>query len=553
MAAPSPVSAYLHSATMVKAGIFLIAKLSLLLGGTPLWYYTVAAFGSVTLLLGGVLALRQIDLKALLACSTVSQLGLIIPMFGMGTDLAALAGAAHIIHHATFKGALFMLVGIIDHETYTRRIDNLAELGRRMPITSVLIAIAALSMAGVWPLNGFVSKELIFEALLNPPFGPNGWTWSFAALAVLGSIATTAYSLVLAHRIIFGRVVRKNDPREGVRDNEFLQRAHDPALPMLLAPALLVGLVVFLGIYPFPLERPLYQAAAGASLGYVPTTHLHTIPALGLPLLMSVVALGLGVLLYFRLGAIRSILARTRRSLSANAAYDAILQILHGSSERLERAHMTGFLRDYVLFTAGAFVLLIGYSVARALYAGIRLDLAPVTPWEFGIAVAIIVSAIVAVLFNQRLSALIALGSVGALIALLFVMWHAPDLALTQLMVEAISTVLILLSFAYLPQVRREVTPPRYRAINIAISAGFGLMVSLVAAVSLGNVYFESISQYFVENSLTLGGGTNIVNVILVDFRGFDTLGEITVLSIAALGIRSLVRLRDRREKGSSQ
>ena len=550
MAAPTPVSAYLHSATMVKAGIFLVAKLSLLLGGTPLWFYTVAAFGTATLLVGGLLALRQIDLKALLACSTVSQLGLIIPMFGMGTELAALAGAAHIIHHATFKGALFMLVGIIDHETYTRRIDNLAGLFRRMPKTSILIAIAALSMAGLWPLNGFVSKELIFDAHLHPPFGSNFWTGLFAVLATVGSIATTAYSLVLVHHILFGRVLKKaHDLREGVVDNEFLRRAHDPVLPMLLAPAVLVVLVIILGIYPFPLEEPLYRAAAAASLGYMPSTHLHTMPALGLPLLMSVLALALGALLYLRIGAIRYVLARTRRAFSANAAYEGFLQVLHGSSERLDRAHMTGFLRDYVLFTVGAFVLLVGYGVVRALFGGLRLDLAPVTPWEIGVTLALSVGAIATVIFHQRMSALIAAGSVGALVSLLFVLWHAPDLALTQLMVEAISALLILLAFTHLPQVRREFVPARYRRTNIAVAVAFGLLSSLAAAVSLGNPYFETISHYFVENSLPLGGGRNIVNVILVDFRGFDTMGEITVMAIAALGVRAIVRLRRKPEK----
>ncbi len=542
MAAPTPVSAYLHSATMVKAGIFLIAKMSLLLGGTQLWYYGVAGAGALTVAFAAILAIRQIDLKALLAFSTVSQLGLILPMFAIGSDVSALAGAAHIINHATFKGALFLLVGIIDHETHTRNIDRLGGLWRRMPITSALMMIAALSMAGVWPLNGFVSKELIFEALLHPPYGPNVWTWSFAILAVLGSVFTTAYSLILAHRILF------RPPTEHAADNasgqESITRAHDPPLPMLVGPAILCGLVILLGVYPFPLESPLYAAAAGAVLGTATHAHLHNIPVIGTPLFMSVIALGVGLIVYLIRDRLRALLAYTPKSWSANAIYEGLLRGLHAWSERLNRGHMTGFLRDYILFTMMATVLLIGYGVARAWSGGVRFDLAPIQLWEGVVLLMIGVGSLLVILFKRRLAALIALGSVGASMALLFVFLQAPDLALTQLMVEAISTVLILLAFANLPIMKREDVSPAHRGMNLAVAVGSGVVVSALAAVAIGNFTPTSIGSYFVDNSLPLGGGSNIVNVILVDFRGVDTMGEITVLAIAALSVRALVRLR---------
>lgn len=431
-----------------------------------------------------------------------------------------------------------------------------------MPITALLMAIAALSMAGVWPLNGFVSKELIFEALLAPPFGPNVWTWSFVVLAVAGSVFTTAYSLILAHRILFGRVVPARHVTgykvdEGLDEdhfdaNEFVERAHDPPAPMLLGPALLVGLVVVLGIYPFPLESSLYQAVAAASLGSVPHHSLHTLPVIGWPLLMSLVALGAGALLYVNLERVAQFLEATPRRWSANVLYEAALRTLHRVAESVDRTQMTGFLRDYVLFTVGAVVLLMGYSIVRGLLGGLRLDLAPVTLWEVVALGLVAVGAIMAVVLHRRIPALIALGSVGAMVSLLFVFWNAPDLALTQLMVEAISTVLIVVVFSRLPQISRESASGRYRAANIAVAVGFGLMASLVSAIALGNVYFESISHYFVENSIPLGGGANIVNVILVDFRGFDTMGEITVLSIAALSIRALLRARVKSQRGKT-
>lgn len=543
MAAPTPVSAYLHSATMVKAGIFLIAKMSLLLGGTALWYYGVAGAGAITVAFAAVLAIRQVDLKALLAFSTVSQLGLIMPMFAIGSEVSALAGAAHIINHATFKGALFLLVGIIDHETHTRNIDRLGGLFRRMPITSALIIIAALSMAGMWPLNGFVSKELIFEALLHPPVGPNLWTWGFAILAVLGSVFTTAYSLILAHRILFMPPSRVEDDVASPRDDS-LEHAHDPPIAMLIGPILLCGLVVLLGVYPFPFETPLYQAAAGAVLGHASHAHLHNLPIPGAPLYMSLIALGFGALVYLQRDRIRLLLDRTPKSWSANAVYEGILKALQHGSERLNRGHMTGFLRDYILFTLGAAVLLVGFGVLRTLIGGVRFDLAPVAIWESVLLVMIAVGSFLVILFKRRLAAIIALGSVGASISLLFVFMQAPDLALTQLMVEAISTVLILLVFAHLPIMKREDTTRTHRGMNLAVAIASGVLVASLAAVAIGNVTFEGIGRYFVENSLPLGGGANIVNVILVDFRGLDTMGEITVLAIAALSVRALVRLR---------
>lgn len=536
MAAPTPVSAYLHSATMVKAGIFLVGRMAPLLGGTPLWYYTVSAVGAVTVFLGAFLAIRQTDLKALLAYSTVSQLGLIMPMFAAGTEVAALAGAAHILNHATFKGALFMLVGIIDHETHTRDLRRLGGLYKAMPVTAVLTGIAALSMAGVWPLNGFVSKELIFEAMLHPPFGPDVWTQAFAVLAVLGSAMTTIYCLILAHRINFGK------PRYGDAEHP-----HDPPAGMLLGPVLLVGLVVLLGVYPYIAEGPIFNAAASGHMREEVHGHVHNVPVPGMPLAMSLIALGLGLWGYRHLESVRRAFDQVRPRVHANAVYDGILAGLDRLSRWMVRVHMTGLLRDYIAYILLVVFLGIGLAAAASGAAfDLRLDLAPMTFVEAVVIALIIAGAIAVAAFRHRLAAIVALSIVGLMVSFLYVQLRAPDLALTQLMVESISTVLILLAVRYLPPLPKEQDTARRKAADIALAAGAGALVAFLALMTNANRLFPSISQYFVENSKPLGGGSNIVNVILVDFRGVDTMGEITVLGIAALSVYALVTLRQR-------
>lgn len=534
MAAPTPVSAYLHSATMVKAGIFLVAKFSLLLGGTPFWYYTIAAFGAVTVLTGAALAIRQFDLKALLAFSTVSQLGLIMPMFALGTQDGALAGSAHILNHATFKGALFMLVGIIDHQTGTRDLRRLSGLRKTMPITSVLIAIAALSMAGVWPLNGFVSKEHIFLAMLDLPFGTNFWTWTFAALAVAGSMLTTVYCLILAHRITFGEPSKDLDVQP-----------QDPPFAMLFGPVILAIFVVVLGIVPHVFEPSLYLAAAAAAHGGPVQVHLHNVPELGGPLYMSLIALSVGFLGYLGLDSLRKGIERLAPRIHANTVYELFLVAVDRVPNAFLRLHMTGFLRDYIVYIMAAATVLVGTPIlTRGVLADLRLDFAPITFLEIAVCGMIVVTSLMVVFARRRLPAMIAMGTSGTLVAFLYVLLRAPDLALTQLMVEAVSAVLILLAFARLPAFGKEVVRSTHKTVNVLIAVGSGLLVTVLALIGNGGRLFPSISSYFVENSVLLGGGRNIVNVVLVDFRGFDTMGEITVLGIAGLSIFALIRLR---------
>lgn len=537
MAAPTPVSAYLHSATMVKAGIFLTAKMAMILGGTGLWFGLVAGVGMVTMLLGSYLAVQQRDLKGLLAFSTVSQLGFMMAMFGYGTPEAQSAGVFHLLNHALFKGSLFLLVGIIDHQTGTREIDKLSGLRRAMPFTFAMMALSALSMAGVPLLNGFVSKEMILAALLEPPFGHNLFTVALPLLGVAGSVFTTFYSLILAHRLFFGPVTETTPekPREG-------------SWGLLFSPALLTLLVVVLGIAPGLVEHGIVGSAVSALRGEPVAVHLALWHGFNLPLLMSLSAILLGLILYLWQ---EPVLAGLRRVSSVrwnvNALYDGLLQFLEVGSDRVTRRMMTGYLRDYLVLILGFTALITGYALARSGIFGFdwrRLALTEISWTEFAVIVAMVVGAITAVVARQRIAVALGVATSGFMVAVLWVLWHAPDLALTQTIVETVSVVPLFLVFAYLPRLRQQPFRPKVEGINVFVSVLLGAVVTGFLLLSYGHQLFPSIGQFFVDNSLPLGGGRNVVNVILVDFRALDTMGEITVLTLVGLAVAALVRSR---------
>lgn len=544
MAAPTPVSAYLHSATMVKAGIFLTAKMGMLLGGTELWFTAVAGVGMITMFLGSYLAGQQDDLKGLLAFSTVSQLGFMMTMFGFGTPGALSAGIFHLLNHALFKGSLFMLVGIIDHQTGTREIDRLSGLRHKMPVTALLMAIAALSMAGVPLLNGFISKEMILGALLEPPFGASLFSRILPVLAVAGSVFTTFYSLILAHKIFFGRLGEDTPvkPREA-------------SLGLLLPPAILTVFVVLLGIVPNLVEQVIVGAGVASLTGSPAEVHLALWHGFNLPLVMSLSAIILGVVLYLRREQVVAALQRASKTrFNVNALYDGALRLLDEGTTRVTGRMMTGYLRDYLVFILGFTALITGYAMVRS--GLFRLDwaslqLSQITWTELVVTVAMVAGALTAVLTRQRIAVTLGVATSGFMVAVLWVLWEAPDLALTQTIVETVSVVPLFLVFAYLPKLRKQEQKPRVVAVNALASIALGAVVTLYMLMSHANQLFTSIGEFFAANSLPLGGGRNIVNVILVDFRGLDTMGEISVLALVALAISTLVR--SKREKDDTR
>ena len=540
MAAPTPVSAYLHSATMVKAGIFLLARLWPVLAGTDLYTVIVSSVGLVTMTFGAWVALFRHDLKGILAYSTISQLGLIIMLLGFSLEMAAAVAVLHILNHAAFKAALFMSAGIIDHETGTRDIRRLGGLARVMPITAIIATIGAASMAGLPPLGGFISKEMMLgEALSIRLFGLD---WLVPVIATIAATLSVAYSLRLATHLFFGRP----------RDPEPHARAHDPGSGMWASPAVLVVLAVLLGLAPMLLAGPLVSAAASAVIGApAPELHLSLWHGFNTALAMSAIAVAIGVLLLWQHA---GLLLRYEavRHLDAKALFERTLSTLDTRVRKLMVATHTPSLQRMLFATFAVSVLLIveGALAGGGSFTGPRVGL-PASPVAI-IAWLALIAATGAVLQAQRhrFRALIYISVIGLIIALGFVHLSAPDLALTQIAVEVVTILLLLLALNLLPKTPPFLSsrPRRVRDAVLAIVGGLG--VGGGAWAMLTRNPNDPISRYHLANSYSGGGGTNVVNVTLVDFRAFDTLGEIIVLGIAGLAIYALLDTTSRGAAG---
>jgi len=536
MAAPTPVSAYLHSATMVKAGIFLLARFTPIFVGAALYHNIVTFVGLFTLCMAAFFAIFKEDLKGLLAYSTISHLGLIVCLLGIGSPLAVAAAIFHIINHATFKAALFMLAGIIDHETGTRDLRKLSGIWQLLPFTATLTMITAASMAGVPLTNGFLSKEMFFTELLANLSGPV--LIVSAILATLAGIFAVAYSVRLVHGVFFDGPIGLEVPN---------QKAHEPPLGMRVPAILLAVLCILVGLLPALLLENIVNATARAST-QMPDfigSHLALWHGFNLPLLMSVIALFGGIIFYFALakgGRIRDIdLDPLLGKFQGRVLFDLFLKHLLLNSRKFKRQTENGSLQSYLMWIvlfSGA--LLTIPFINQGLTTGTReLVHAP--------AIAIVLwlllfSACWMMLWfhHERIKAVLISGAVGLVVTLVFVTLSAPDLALTQITVDVVTTVLLLMSLSLLPQLTpyESSVSRRWRDALIAIGSGFG--IGWISWLMLTRDH-NSISWFFMQQSLPLGGGSNVVNVILVDFRGFDTFGEITVLGIAAIGALCLM------------
>ncbi|MEY4984736.1 MAG: hypothetical protein RIR62_3002, partial [Pseudomonadota bacterium] len=529
MAAPTPVSAYLHSATMVKAGIFLMARLWPVLAGTPEWFWIVTTAGLITMLLGAKVALFKHDLKAILAYSTVSHLGLITMLLGFGTTKAAVIAVFHIINHATFKAALFMAAGIVDHETHTRDIRRLGGLRHLMPVTFAITAVAALSMAGIPPLNGFLSKEMMLEETVHAGFGP---VWLLPLLATAGALLSVAYSLRLVAHGFLGPV----------RD-DYPHHPHDPPFGMWAAPALLAVLVVVIGLIPMTSAAWLVQTAANAVTGATPEVYIKHWHGLGSPALwMSVVAVLAGVALLSAHARFQPVWDAIPRP-EAKPIFDAVTGALARLCRALTDRSHSGSLSAMVALGVVAILAAALWAFAGGSHAGGTRALTPagLVPLA-GFAALVAATLTTLVLHRNRLLSLVMVGIVGLVVSVGFAYLSAPDLALTQITVEVVTIVLMLLALNYLPkETPRESAPVRrWRDGAIAGAAGLGV-AALAYALLTRSAAFPPISEFHLAQSKPGAGGTNAVNTIIVDFRGFDTFGEIVVLGIAALVIYALV------------
>lgn len=542
MAAPTPISAYLHSATMVKAGVFLLARLWPALSGTEAWFYLVGGCGLATLLLGACAAMFQNDLKGLLAYSTISHLGLITLLLGLNSPLAAVAAVFHVMNHATFKASLFMSVGIIDHETGTRDMRRLDGLYRAMPITGTLAIVACAAMAGVPLLNGFLSKEMFFAETVFLQSRP--WVETMLpAAATLAGVFAVVYSLRFGHDVFFGTPAT-NLPR----------KPHEPVHWMRVPVELLVLACVVVGTLPAWSVGPMLATAARPVVGgQLPEYSLAVWHGFNAPLIMSLVALAAGVVAYLlfadwfkRRGSLMPYMDRVRGKRLFEASLAALTLMARAGLRWFGTRHLQQQV-FWMMVVAGACAL--GSALVVPLTWGDRPRI-PVTAefivlWLIGGLAA--VGAARQAKFH-RLAALVLLGLVGLSLCITFAWFSAPDLALTQLAVEVVTVVLFLLGLRWMPP-RVEADDPltaarsrwrRSRDLVLAVAIGVGL-----AALSYALMTREaplSISPFYLDQALPAGGGTNVVNVMLVDFRAFDTLGEITVLAVVGLTVFALLR-----------
>ncbi|MFB9860336.1 Na+/H+ antiporter subunit A [Salinicoccus siamensis] len=552
MEAPTPVSAYLHSATMVKAGIYLVARLTPLFAFSELWVWIILLGGLITLAWASFNAVRKDDLKAVLAFSTVSQLGMIMSLLGLGAlsvgtgagetyfSIAVVAAVFHLINHATFKGALFMVTGILDHETGTRSLKRLGGLLTLMPISFTLTFITALSMAGLPPFNGFLSKELFLEAMIHVTEADfaslANIAFVFPLLAIVGSIFTFIYSIQIIYGVFFGK-----------RTHDTPKEPHEAPALMWISPAILAVLVITFGLFPNVLSGSIIDPAAmsimatDAPLG----THISMWHGFANPALWATIAIVItGSLLFYFRDKWMFIYDYHKERFTLNYVYDQGLMHSRFASRKVTDSYMTGFIRSYLAYIFMFFVVLGAISLWNT---GIELnfsDMAPVGIQEMILVMIVLISITVILATKSRIVSIIMLSAIGFVMALFFVFFRAPDLALTQLAIETVTTALFLVCFYHLPARSKHPERMRFKFTNFLVSLGVGIIVIMIGLIAYSNQLFDRISQFHIDNVKELGAGGNMVNVILVDFRGFDTLFETLVFGIAGIGIYALMKLR---------
>ena len=548
MAAPTPVSAYLHAAAMVKAGIYLVARLAPGFSGTEYWQPVVLGLGLATMLVGGYRALRQTDIKLILAYGTVSQLGFLAMVVGLGTPDAALAGLAMLLAHGLFKATLFLVVGIIDHQSGTRDVRKLSGVFRSSRALGVVAGIGAASMAGVPLLGGFVAKESVLEAFVHHAEDPAAGPWGMLVLAgiVAGSVLTFAYSA----RFMWGAFAAK----PGVPPTPF--KAIRPSF--LAAPALLSLLTVVYGLWPVPVDAWIQPYAAlfastasdagtpAEQAGHLALWHGLT-PALGL----TALTFALGLAMYYGRDAVSRLQSRVPGWVDADRAYQLTIGALDDIAVWLTGRTQRGSLYFYLaVILSVAFVLPLAVILVdgKPLPEGIYL-VDPGSPLQIVVGAGIVIGALAAVKANKRFLAVLMVSVTGYGIALMFALQGAPDLALTQMLVETIILVAFVLAMRSLPAELRDRTGGKYRVVRVIIGLGFGATMVFAAIFAMGARIAEPVSLQFPQLAYEGGGGLNIVNVTLVDIRAWDTFGEITVLALAATGVASLIFVRGRGDR----
>ena len=531
MEAPTPVSAYLHSATMVKAGVYLLMRLNPVMGETPAWEILLPFFGGITLLVGAVLAVRQTDLKLMLAYTTVASLGLLVMLTGFDTPYAVEAAVLYLVAHSLFKGALFMVAGAIDHEAGTRDIRRLGGLGKLMPITFAAAILAGISMAGLPPLFGFLAKEEIYAALA----GTSPRAILFTAVAVIGNALMFVIAFAVGLKPFIGR------------EGDTPQHAHEGPVLLWIGPLTLAVLSLVAALFSGITHRFISSPMASAVDGELQSITISLVPHVGAALALSVLTVILGFVLYLGLERLRAGVDRlvTGLGVSPDRGFDHFITGLVRSSTAITRIVQNGRLETYITlsFIFVAIVLLVTPVVFGELPSGVAW------PDEFDFhemaILAIAVIGVVAVLTaKDRLTAIVCLGIQGFAVAVIFLLYGAPDLSFTQFMVETLSVVILALVMTRLRLSLADHRPMVARLLDGTLAIACGLGFGLMLAASTAGPFDGSLSAFFAEHSKIIAHGANVVNVIIVDYRGVDTLGEIGVVMITGLSILALIRIR---------
>ena len=531
MTAPTPVSVYLHSATMVKAGIFLLARLHPVLAETDLWLYSVSTVGMATLLTGAFVAMFKHDTKGLLAYSTVSHLGLITLLLGMGTKMGLIVALFHLLNHALFKAPLFMMAGIVERSTGTRDMRQINGLWRFMPLLGIFSGLAAASMAGLPLLNGFLSKKMFFAETMISPFD-GVLAWLTPTLAAVAGLLSVAYSVRIFHNVFFN----------GRPQALPIWPPKPPAAGILLPVGLLAGACVVVGLIPEYVVHTLLQIAAESALGDdLPQYNLGLLHRFNIPFLMSVLALVGGLIMYLARYQLFALYERMPE-VDAKNNFERIMLNAGQFSESLVHRLENGSVQRYIAFILISAVIVCASVLWQFPFWRGGEPLTPIDPMTLLGAILLITTALGAVLsHHNRLFALLLMGAVGLLVTLTFARFSAPDLALTQLSVEVMAVVIMMLALSFLPQTTPKESSVFRRSRDVGLAGISGLGVGALAYAVMTRPH-DTISDFFLEHSVKGGGGTNVVNVILVDFRGFDTLGEIAVLGIAAVAVFAFTR-----------
>ncbi|SDZ01175.1 multisubunit sodium/proton antiporter, MrpA subunit [Jannaschia faecimaris] len=521
MAAPTPVSAYLHSATMVKGGVYLLARMNPSLGGTDVWFWTLVIAGGFTAVFASLLAVRQTDIKQVLAYTTLMALGTLVMFIGVGTPYAIEAAMAFLLVHSFYKASLFLMIGVVDHGTGTRDATVLRGLGRSMPVTMLAAILAAASMAGLPPLFGFIGKEFMYKAALGAP----------AMVWVTGCIFAASVLMFVAGGVVAWR------PFTGKLADTPV-KPHEGPWPMLTGPVLLALLGLTFGLMPDWAEA-LVRPATAAVAGVAVEVDLYLFKEVNTAFLLSLTTFAVGFILYLAHSRLRAALARFKPRF--DPGWDRIMDGVAAGSSGLTAIIQTGRLRRYIFVTFLALAVAMAVSVWRAGLSPYMPTLDDLQFKHWAVLIFIMAGALLTAFTNSRMTAVASLGVVGIGVALIFIIFGAPDVAITQLLIEVLQVVLVAVAMLKLPYMNRE-NVKTIRGWDLLLALTIGALTTLILLAVLEAPFDLELTRFFEEASAPLAYGRNIVNVILVDFRALDTFGEIAVVAVAALGAYALLK-----------